>query len=185
MGRAYKNFWSLNTDEAVVAGILRDETDRDIEVFLPLNAQMKDVDLICVNMENRKILTIQVKGSKAYEPKKNEVEKFGDGSTGWFFFPKKSIEKSTADYFIFLVYIIEQHPHTGRRSIEPHTITVPTHKLKELVKIHKIPHGKDRYSFYFWVNPKKKIAFDWRDERYDVSMYLDKKGFEKLNNSLK
>lgn len=41
---AYKNFWSLNTDEAVVTGILRENTDKEIEVFMPLNAQMKDLD---------------------------------------------------------------------------------------------------------------------------------------------
>ncbi len=184
MGRAYKNFWALNTDEAVVAGILRDERDKDIEVFLPLNAQMKDVDLILVNMKHKKLLSVQVKGSKAYEPKKNETEKFGEGSTGWFFFPKDVIEKSTADFFIFLIYVIEQHSKTGRRTIEPHTITIPTHKIKELAKNNKIPHGDNRYSFYFWVNPKKKEAFDWRDKRYDVSEYLDSRGFEILNNSL-
>ena len=183
--RAYKNFWSLNTDEAVVAGILRDETDKDIEVLFPLNAQMKDVDLVVTNLKKRKILSIQVKGSKAYEPQKSEVKKFGDGSGGWFFFPKAIIEKSTADYFIFLIYVIEQNSKIGRRIIEPHTITIPTNKIKELARNNKPIHGGGRYSFYFWVNPRKKEAFDFRDNRYDVSKFLDKKGFETLNNALK
>lgn len=185
MGRTYKNFWSLNTDEAVVAGILRDETDKTVEVFLPLNAQMKDIDLLLINTKNKKILTVQVKGSKAYEPKKKEIEKFGDGSTGWFFFSKDVIEKSTADFFIFLIYVIEQNSSTGRRNIEPHTITIPTNKIKDLTKSNKVFHGADRFSFYFWVNPKEKKVFEWRDKKYDVSEYLDTEGLKILNGYLK
>lgn len=185
MGRAYKNFWSLNTDEAVSAGILRDETDKNIEVLLPLNAQMKDIDLILINVENKKNLSIQVKGSRAYEPTKKETEKFGDGSCGWFFFSKDIIERSTADYFIFLVYVIEQNPRTGRRTLSPHTITIPTHKIKELSKNNKSTHGNNMYCFYFWINPKEKKAFDFRDITYYVSEFLDKEGFKKLNNNLK
>lgn len=181
---AYKNFWSLNTDEAVVTGILREHTPKEVEVFMPINAQMKDIDLLVMNMENKKIKTIQVKGSKAYEPKKNEVTKYGEGSCGWFFFSKDIIHRSDADFFIFLVYVLVENPEQGRRRIEPHTITIPTEKLKELCNEHKTPHGSERYSFYFWVNPKENKAFDWRDKNYDVSEYLDNKGFDKLNESL-
>ncbi|MBU1129048.1 MAG: hypothetical protein KJ949_00250 [Nanoarchaeota archaeon] len=180
---AYKNFWSLNTDEAVVTGILRENTSKEIEVLMPINAQMKDVDLVLMNFSNKKTITIQVKGSKAYEPKKKEKEKYGEGSTGWFFLNKDIIHRSKADYFIFLVYVISEE-RNGRRFIEPHTITIPTKKLQDLCSNHKKPHP-DRYSFYFWVNPKKKIAFDWRDEKFDVTEYLDKKGFGLMNNILK
>lgn len=184
MGKAYKNFWSLNTDEAVVTGILRDETHKNFEVLMPINAQMKNVDLVLMNMKNKKIATIQVKGSRAYEPRENEVKKFGDGSGGWFFFHKKLIHNSTADYFIFLVYILSQSKKTGRRHIRPHTITIPTKQLQELCKKYK-KATSDRYSFYFWINPTEKRAFDWRDKNYDVSGYLDNRGFEKLNRKLK
>jgi len=184
MGTSYKNFWSLNTDEAVVTGILRGETPKNVDVLMPINAQMKDVDLVLMNFSDKKTITIQVKGSKAYEPKKKEVEKYGDGSTGWFFLKKEIIHRSEADYFIFLIYVLTENKKTGRRFIEPHTITIPTKKLQALCKKHKTPHP-DRYSFYFWVNPKKKIAFDWRDKEYDVTEYLDKNGFEKLNNKIK
>ena len=77
MGIAYKNFWSLNTDEAVVSGILRDQTDKNIEVLMPMNAQMKGVDLVLMNVNTKKAITIQVKGSKAFEPKKNELKLVG------------------------------------------------------------------------------------------------------------
>lgn len=183
MSRAYKNFWSLNIDESVVSGVLRDETEKDIEVLMPMNAQMKGVDLVLMNIKNKKTVSIQVKGSKAFEPKKGEIEKFGAGSVGWFFLDSKIINSATADYFIFLVYVIEQSFKTGRRCIEPHTITIPANKIKELSEKYKKPHP-DRYSYYFWVNPQTKKAFDFRDKDYDVSEYLDKNGFEKLNKVL-
>lgn len=184
MGKAYKNFWSLNTDEAVVSGILRSETAKNIEVLMPLNAQMKGIDLVLMNVKNKKSISIQVKGSKAYEPKKKESENFGEGSCGWFFLHKDVIQSATADYFIFLIYVLEQSMKTGRRYIEPHTITIPAEYINKLSKKYKVPHP-DNYSFYFWVNPRKKEAFDFRDKRYDVSEYLDKKGFKKMNEKLK
>ena len=192
MIKAYKNFWSLNTDEAVVTGILRGETAKNIEVLMPINAQMKGIDLVLMNVESKKTISIQVKGSKAYEPKKMESDEFGDGSGGWFFLHEDVIQKATADYFIFLIYVIEQSMKTGRRYLEPHTITIPAKEISELSIKHKTLHeakGGGRYSYYLWVNPRKKEAFDFREKNqghlYDLSEYLDKKGFEKINNELK
>ena len=181
MGKAYKNFWSLNVDEAVVMGFLRYNTPKNVEVLMPANAQMKDIDLVLLDIKKKKVITIQVKGSRAYEPSPNNIKKFGDGSAGWFFFPKNIVEKSKADYFIFLVYVIEDKTKRGRRTIKPHTITIPTKKLKELCKKNKKTHGNSMYSFSFWVDPKKKRAFDFRDKIYNVSKYLDNEGFRRLN----
>ena len=185
MGSAYKNFWSLNTDEAVVTGILRDSTPKAIEVLMPLNAQMKDIDLILMNLENKKVLKIQVKGSRAYEPKKSEVVKYGEGSGGWFYFKRKVVNDSSADYFIFLVYVLEENTKTGRRIIMPHTLTIPTKELNELCKKHKKIGKGEMYSFYFWVNPANKKSFEFRDELYDTTKYLDKRGLNELNYELR
>ena len=185
MGRAYKNFWSLNTDEAVVTGILRDSTLKNVEVLMPINAQLKDTDLILMNMDTKKTLKIQVKGSRAHEPPKSEVVKYGDGSVGWFYFKKDVVHKNTADYFIFLIYVLEENKKKGRRIITPHTLTIPTKEFNELCKKYKKVGKGDRYNFFFWINPVKNKSFEFRDETYDTSKYLDKKGFEKLNNSLK
>lgn len=182
MGCAYKNFWSLNTDEAVVAGILRNETGKNREVLLPLNAQMKGVDLVLLNVKDGNAITIQVKGSRAYEPQKSEVKRFGSGSGGWFFWEKDVVEQATADYFIFLIYVLEEDGKIGRRIIAPHTITIPTVELKKLSKNFKKAHGDGRYSYKIWVNPETAKAFDFRDELIDFSEYLDKAGFNKLNN---
>lgn len=184
MGSTYKNFWSLNTDEAVVAGILRSETHRNIEVLMPMNAQMKGVDLVVMNVDNKKIATIQVKGSKAFEPKKSEILKYGHGNVGWFYLEEKTIFRATAEYFIFLVYIIEEDAKIGRRTLSPHSIIIPTKKLQELTRKYKKIHGV-RFSYYFWINPKTKEAFDIRDEKFYVSEYLDNRGFNKLNKEIK
>lgn len=54
MGSTYKNVWSLNADEVVVAGTLQNYLSKDWEVFMPLNAQLKDIDLIAADLTNRK-----------------------------------------------------------------------------------------------------------------------------------
>lgn len=184
MGIAYKNFWSLNTDEAVVSGILRGNTNKDIEVLMPMNAQMKAVDLILMNMKTKKSVTIQVKGSRAYEPQPREIREYGHGSGGWFFFPEKNVSKATADYFAFLIYVLEESNKKGRRIIEPHVILIPTKELKKKSKKYKNTHGDGRLSFKIWVNPKTKKAFDFRDQLMDLSKYLDKKGFVLINEKL-
>ncbi len=185
---AYKNFWSLNTDEAVVTGILRENTAKNVEVFMPMNAQMKDVDLVLMNIKNRKIITIQVKGSRAYQPKLKETKEYGEGNHGWFNFHKKKIENSAADYFIFLVYVIKLNKDAGRAYIEPHTITIPTRELLRLAKENKEINKNGFYHFNFWINPTKNKAIETRDKKthgiYEVSKYLDKKGFEKMNKEL-
>lgn len=180
MGRAYKNFWSLNTDEAVVVGILRNFIPKNTEVLMPLNAQMKDVDLVLMNMGTKKTLKIQVKGSRAFEPRKSEIAKYGGGSPGWFYFGKDVIFKSTADYFIFLIYVLREDEKIGRRIITPHTLTISTKELKELCQKYKKAGKGNRYNFLFWINPAKKESFEFRDKKYYTSKYLDNKGFEKL-----
>ncbi len=180
MGIAYRNIWSLSVDEAVVVGIIRNVLckHKRIEVFMPMNAQLKDIDLIVINLKNKKVTTIQVKGSKAHQPKSNEVKKRKGGS-GWFFFKKNTITKATADYFIFLVYVFEELSGKRRKSLEPHLITIPTEGLKKLCRQHHKIHGKS-LNFYFWINPNEGKAEEWRDEPYSVSKYLDERGIKSL-----
>ena len=156
MGISYKNFWSLNTDEAVVAGILRNKTKKEIEVLMPLNAQMKGVDLYLINTKTKKVATIQVKGSRAYEPQVREVREYGHGSAGWFFFKEDVVKKAVADYFAFLIYVIEESKDAGRRSISPHIVLVPTKDLKTISGKNKKTHGKKMFSYMIWVNPRTK-----------------------------
>lgn len=190
MGRSYKNFWSLNTDEAVVTGILRSEIGKkNIEVLMPLNAQMKGIDLVLLNIQNKKKpITIQVKGSRAFEPSENQAKEYKEGSPGWFRFSADVIDKASADYFIFLIYVIEQSEDEGRRYIKPHTITIPTKSLQSKARV-KSTSG-NVYNFIIWVKPKAGEAFDIRHdvkenhEHNGYDEYLNKNGFDKLKKSL-
>jgi len=146
MGIAYKNFWSLNTDEAVVTGILRHKLSKNIEVLLPLNAQLKDIDLVLYNLVNKKCATVQVKGSRAYEPNKRQLIRHDSGSAGWFMFKKSVILKSTADYFIFLIYVLEENKKLGRRDLLPHLIVIPTRKLSLLCRKYACQTSARNYS---------------------------------------
>ena len=105
---AVKNFWSLNVDEAIVADKLQNEFKKlNWEVFFPLRSQLKDIDLLLVNLKNKKALTIQVKGSRTYLPQKREVVRFGDGQAAWFTVPRKKIFETnySVDCFIFLIHL--------------------------------------------------------------------------------
>lgn len=58
-------------------------------------------------------------------------------------------------------------------------------KLQALCNEHKKIGVRGRYNFFFWVNPVKKEAFDFRDKSpYYVNEYLDNKGFDLLNKDL-
>lgn len=62
--------------------------------------------MVLMNIDTKKAVTMQVKGSKAFEPKKNELKKYGHGNVGWFCLEEKTIFGATAEYFIFLIYVI-------------------------------------------------------------------------------
>ncbi len=181
MAIAYKNFWSLNTDEAVVTGLLRNGTKKDVEVLMPLNAQMKGVDLYLINTKTKNVITIQVKGSKAYKPTRKETMEYGDGSGGWFYFSEEVVSDATADYFIFLVYVLVEKVKEGRVAIEPHLILIPTKELQIRTKRYKKANGDGNLCYYIWVNPTTKKSFDFRNEIMDLSDFLDKNGFDKIN----
>lgn len=198
MAISFKNFWSLNIDEAIIAGELRNyfrKKDKNIEVFIPLNAQLKDVDLLLVNLKNKKILKLQLKGSRAYEPQKREIEENDCGSAGWFTMKKEYIQNIQCDYFIFLIYVISEinlnKIKGGRKILERHFLSIPCKYFKNYCFKYKKFNKNKIYNFFFWINPKKNKVFDFRDlkgvknnKRY-FNQYLDKKGFHKMFQKLK
>lgn len=194
--KSYRNFWSLNTDEAIVTGILRDETNKEVEVFMPINAQMKDIDLILINIKNKKTKTIQVKGSKAFEGNSTQIRNYGYGSYGFIDVTSEAINNSIADYFIFLIYVLEQFDDKskGRVYLKQHTITISKKDLEKKVKKYKKSANRGNqqvYHFHIWINPQTQEAFDFanfRDKaqkKEDYSKYLDKQGLKQLNKVLK
>ena len=188
MGRAYKNIWSLNIDEAVAVGILREKLSKHLSVFMPTSAQMPDVDLAVINLCSKRVATIQVKGSRAHEPRPIDSRRFKQGSPGWFFFNVSKVTKCTADYFLFLVYVLREVPNSGRRNIEPHVILIKTSDLIRRCKSRKVRVKGNSWNFFIWVDPVQKKAFDYQDS-YERPIYfndcLDGKGIAKLNEALK
>lgn len=186
---SYKNLWSLNVDEAVVAGKVQESLGRAAQVFFPLNAQLKDVDLLIANLRNKRSVSIQVKGSKAFEPRPSEVAKYGDGSVGWFFIPKRKIRDCKADYFIFLLHIIADDLRNGinRKRLSTHLLTITPAQLYHICRRRKILHRN--YSFYIWVDPRRRRAFDFRDSArrgiIDLNRYLDETGLRPLRRQLR
>lgn len=186
---SYKNFWSLNVDEAVVAGKLQHAFGRKAQVYFPLNAQLKDVDLLVLNQKNKKAITIQVKGSKAFEPTATERKKFGNGSTGWFFIPKNKIRQCCADYFVFLLHTISDNVagKKNRRQLTTHLLTIRPAELARICRERKILHKN--YSFYIWVDPVRKRAFDFRDAGkkgiVNLTRFLDDNGLRAIQGKLR
>jgi len=171
-----KNIWSLNIDEALVADKIKSKLNKkNYEVFFPTNAQLKDIDLAVLNLKNAKCTTIQVKGSRTYDPTKSEREKYGRGSATWFTLTKKSIfsPSNKTDFFIFVLHSTVDG--LTKKEIRINYLVVPAANFKKLVSKKKTGKG-DRYHFFIWIDAKGKRAFDFHNKERKIlllSKYLD------------
>ncbi len=172
---ALKNLWSLTIDEALVAEELKKNFNKkDYDVFFPVNAQLKDVDLALVNLKTGKIKTMQVKGSRTYEPRKSETERFGAGSAAWFTVDKKSIFKTSnkLDFFIFVLHNMVNEEF--RKEIKINYLIIPLKNFQRIVKMKK-RRKHDKYHFFIWIDSKGRRAFDFNmlTVPIQLSKYLD------------
>ena len=188
---SYKNFWSLNVDEAIVAGKLQAYFKKSAQVFFPLNAQLKDIDLLLASPKKKRVVTIQVKGSKAHELVPSELKKYNvpEGSVGWFFIPKSKIRECQADFIVLLIHTLSNdfQDDRNRRTLSTHLLTIRPDQLDNVCRKHKILHR--RYSFYIWIDPQRGWAFDFRDARkkgrLDLSKHLDENGLQQIRKQLR
>ena len=171
-----KNLWSLNIDEALVADKLKQKLDKKkYEVFFPLNSQLKDIDLIILNLKRKKTLTLQIKGSRTYSPKKRETELFGEGSGAWFTMTKKSIynPSNNVDFFIFVLHSFVNAEI--KKKIEINYLVIPKKDLIKVTRKKKIRKG-NKYHFFIWMDTKGKRSFEFNNPKYKtipLSKYLD------------
>ena len=171
-----KNLWSLNVDELLVADHIKQNFKKtDYEVFFPLNSQMKDVDLMLVNLRNNKLSSIQIKGSRTYQPKPIETKKYGNGSAAWFVIKYNAIFKpgNKVDFFAFVL-----HNFTDgeiKREIKIDFLIIP---IKDFLKIckSKTMRRTGFYHFSIWIDEKNKRSFDFNNkngEEIQLSKYLN------------
>lgn len=158
-----KNLWSLQVGEVVVAEELSKRLPKNYQVFIPLNNQLRDIDLILSNLDKKNYVTIQVKESREYT--------LGEAN-GWFTVSEDKLIKSKidVDYYVFLLYTARQ----TKTKYENHTefIIVPSKILKERSKQKKSVKG--RFHYYFHIKDGK--AFEVREskkEPVDYSKYLN------------
>lgn len=134
-----KNFYSLEPGEALVVYELRQviprSNVRDVEVFLP--AKDVGVDVVLVNLVNKKSVSIQVKESVLY-PKSGRF---------WFTIDEKKINvgKRIVDFYVFVLYDMIQR--SGKPSVQPRYVIVPEETFEGMLVKKKLSRGK--YDFYF------------------------------------
>lgn len=164
-----KNIWSLQIDEAIVANEIKDrlKKNRILEIFFPINSQLKDIDLLVYNTKTGKTKSIQVKGSRTFDWDVDEQR-------SWHIVKKDAIfkPKNKVDYFIFVWHIVCET--RKQRSIQQAYLVIPINDFKKILK-KKSVRNNGTYHFAFWTDGQTK-ANDARNPKYaeiDFSKYLN------------
>lgn len=173
---AVKNMWSLTVDEALFVDKIKSEFEKkEHEIFLPANAQLKDIDLLFYNLKKGKAKTIQVKGSRTYEPKKTETARFGEGSAAWFVLHEKSIFSQTnqVDFFVFVLHSFSEGEN--KKEIKIDYLIIPNEDLRRITSQKKKRRG-NKYHFFIWIDTRGKRSFEFNNRGYQqipLTKYLN------------
>lgn len=129
------------------------------QVFFPVNSQLKDIDLIIYNLQSGESKTIQVKGSRTYEPRKSELKRFGDGCSSWNVIKKDSIfnPKNQIDFFIFVIHF-DDIKTTNRKIVQKYLI-VPINDFRNLTSKKQV-RSNETYHYFFWINSNNKNVLE-------------------------
>ena len=170
-----KNIWSLQTGEAIVADkVAWVLGKKNYPVFFPLNSQLKDVDLLVVNLKTRKTVTLQVKESR----------QFGDGIF-WYQLNKRALNSPEIDFFALLGYSMVDKKKDGVTRFQ-HDVTIIPAKVLKKFQMRKL--GARNVTFYLKLDGKKATFFltkpkrgDYTNAR-DCTAYLD--NFKQLRGAI-
>lgn len=135
---------------------------------------MKNIDLVLMNTKTSKVKTIQVKGSRTYNPRKSEAERFGDGSGAWFKIDLKSIfePSNKVDYFIFVLHSFVNGEI--KKEIIINYLIIPIKEFMSICNKKKARGDGNSYDFFIWIDPVNKRSFDFRGkELIMLSKYLN------------
>ncbi len=124
----------------------------NLNVWIP--SKDTGVDLLITNKSNSKSISLQVKLSRDYRSYHSSDE-FESTLTvgGWFTLNHLKIEKSTADYWVF---ILVSH---NKKEKQRHIVIPPKELLKKLIKVHQ---KSSSYNFYLWLRDCDQLALDGR-----------------------
>ena len=177
-----KNFWSLNVDEAILSDKLNKMLGKDYQVFFPVNSQLKDIDLIIYNLKTGQAKSIQVKGSRTYDPRPSELKRYGDGRSSWHVINKDSIfnPKNQIDFFIFVLHLGDITT-TNRRVVQKYII-IPIGDFRELTNKKQV-RNDDKYHYFFWLNSGSKTILEINNkvnQEIDYTKYLNNFNFLKF-----
>jgi hypothetical protein len=171
-----KNLWVLNVDELLVSDHLKNRLKKtSYEVCFPLNAQMKNIDLVLLNLKTKNTKTIQVKGSRTYKPQRSEVKRYGHGSAAWIKIKKNVIfsADNKVDYYIFVLHNLTDG--ATKKEINIDYLIFPTVDFHKYCN-KKVVRKDDFYHFVIWVDAKANRCFDIREDRIhviDLGQYLN------------
>jgi hypothetical protein len=153
-----KNVWSLQVGEVITADLIKKNLGKDYEVFIPLNNQLKDYDLVLMNKKTKKIATIQVKESREYN--------LGIAN-GWFGINKQKVFDLVCDFYVFLVYTADKNGY--KMKMGNRILVVPSRDLLNKSR-HKLGSGGN-FDYYFEIG--KAEASENREIKTDYTKYIN------------
>lgn len=171
-----KNFWSLSVDETLFVSEFKEKFRKtQYETFFPTNAQLKDIDLLLLDLQKMKINTIQVKGSRTYKPKINERKKFGSGSGAWFVISYNTIfhPSNKIDFFVFVLHSFSDGQN--KKEIQIDYLIIPSEAVKEITQKKRMVKGQ-KYHFFIWIDHSGKRAYEFYEslnQPIELSKFLN------------
>jgi hypothetical protein len=146
-----KPLYTMNAGEYLLGSHI-EEHYRQWNVWIP--SKDTGIDLLVTDSKNRKSVSLQVKFSKDFLPtaRRESLIKNHLLATGWWVHDEKKIEKSKADFWVFVL------PSFLERETSI-IIIPPTVLLQRLQKIHG--HRGTKIHSYFWVTNSKDSKRCW------------------------
>ena len=143
-----KPLFTVHAGEYLVGAHI-EHTHPDWNVWLP--SKDTGIDLLVTDAKNRKAVSLQVKFSKDFNPTHDHQDRLL--ATGWWTHDLKKIQKSKADFWVFVLPSFEEKKNTSY-------IILP---LVQLVRRFKAIHGDrtKRMHSYLWVT-KSQLCWEAR-----------------------
>ena len=123
-------------------------TFKGINIWIP--AKDTGIDLLITDYGNKKTVSFQVKFSRDFLPTHFEaLFQKPLRVCGWFSLERQKIERSTADYWAFVLVGSKKRSHDF-------ILIKPAELLRRLNAVHAKQRKQKRFQLYLWVTEKKR-----------------------------